>query len=427
MKRKITSVVCAAALAVCAVGFVACDKETPHEHSFSSGWTSDATHHWHTATCEHTDEQGDKALHIFDGDKCIVCEYEKKSGSTEPETPPHDKHTFVNYVYNNDATCSADGTETAKCTGCDETDTRTKVGSRTDHIYVNYQCKFCETLDPNAPIAQGLTFGEVIGENTEVIGYEVTDCSADVADLIIIPSEHDGKPVVGIAECAFDDKDIRTVVIPNTVEYIGITAFRFSGLTSVRIPHSVKSIGVGAFMSCTGLTNIIVPDSVEEIGEGAFACGNYGVSSVLTSLSVEEGNARYAGIGNCIVDTQTKTLVGACGTSVLPTDGSIEKIGAYTFMYCDKLTQITIPNGVTEIAESAFCGCENLSIVYIPKTVAAIADSAFMQCEKLVVEYAGTIEEWHAIRKIVVEDTREEHKVKCTNGETTFFENNPNE
>lgn len=424
MKRKITSVVCAAALAVCAVGFVACDKETPHEHSFSSGWMSDETYHWHAATCEHADVKGDKALHVYDGDKCTVCKYEK----TEGDEPAHDSHTYVNYVYNNDATCEADGTETAKCTGCDETDTRTKVGSRTDHIYENYQCKFCETLDPNAPAAQGLTFGEVFGGDTAVIGYEVTDCTEDIGELVVIPSEHDGKPVVGIGENAFDcEENIRTVVIPNTVKYIGMTAFRLSGLTNVRIPHSVKTIGVGAFMSCTGLTSIIVPDSVEEIGEGAFACGNYGVSSVLTSLSVEEGNARYVGIDNCIIDTQTKTLVGACGTSVLPTDGSIEKIGAYTFMYCDKLTQITIPNGVTEIDGSAFCGCENLSIVYIPKTVAAIADSAFMQCEKLVVEYAGTIEEWHAIRKIVVEDTREEHKVKCTNGETTFFENNSNE
>lgn len=36
-------------------------------------------------------------------------------------------HSFTNYVYNNDAACTTDGTETAKCDRCDETDTRTKA------------------------------------------------------------------------------------------------------------------------------------------------------------------------------------------------------------------------------------------------------------------------------------------------------------
>ena len=40
-------------------------------------------------------------------------------------------HEFVNYIYNNDATTAADGTETAVCEhGCGETDTRTAVGTK---------------------------------------------------------------------------------------------------------------------------------------------------------------------------------------------------------------------------------------------------------------------------------------------------------
>ena len=44
-------------------------------------------------------------------------------------------HSFTNYVYNDDATCEVDGTETAKCDRCDETDTRTKTGSALGHDY----------------------------------------------------------------------------------------------------------------------------------------------------------------------------------------------------------------------------------------------------------------------------------------------------
>ena len=39
-------------------------------------------------------------------------------------------HSFTNYVSNNDATCTANGTETAKCDGCDETNTREVADSK---------------------------------------------------------------------------------------------------------------------------------------------------------------------------------------------------------------------------------------------------------------------------------------------------------
>lgn len=39
-------------------------------------------------------------------------------------------HSFTNYIYNNDATTEADGTETAKCDRCDQTDTRVKPGTK---------------------------------------------------------------------------------------------------------------------------------------------------------------------------------------------------------------------------------------------------------------------------------------------------------
>ena len=56
---------------------------------------------------------------------------------TVEEAPPHE-HTFTNYVSNNDATCTKDGTETAKCEGCEETHTRTAADSKLDHSFVKY-------------------------------------------------------------------------------------------------------------------------------------------------------------------------------------------------------------------------------------------------------------------------------------------------
>ena len=44
-------------------------------------------------------------------------------------------HTFNIYESNGDATCTSDGTMTAKCIYCDETDTKPETGSRLAHSY----------------------------------------------------------------------------------------------------------------------------------------------------------------------------------------------------------------------------------------------------------------------------------------------------
>ena len=52
-------------------------------------------------------------------------------GCNETDTPQ--SHSFTTYSTNNDATCTDDGTETAKCDYCEATDTRTDAGSATGH------------------------------------------------------------------------------------------------------------------------------------------------------------------------------------------------------------------------------------------------------------------------------------------------------
>ena len=44
-------------------------------------------------------------------------------------------HTFGEFVYNNDATCTANGTETATCSVCGTTETRVKAGSMLTHSF----------------------------------------------------------------------------------------------------------------------------------------------------------------------------------------------------------------------------------------------------------------------------------------------------
>lgn len=72
--KKITSLLLIFALTVvCVFAFASCGD---HSHSFGEEWKSDANNHWHEATCEHTNAQGDLAAHTYGSDyKCTVCGY----------------------------------------------------------------------------------------------------------------------------------------------------------------------------------------------------------------------------------------------------------------------------------------------------------------------------------------------------------------
>ena len=72
------------------------------------------------------------------GTEYTVVATDKAGNATIVVVTVYKGHQFVNYVSNNDATCTKDGTETGKCKCCDETDTRTEAGSKIPHKYVTY-------------------------------------------------------------------------------------------------------------------------------------------------------------------------------------------------------------------------------------------------------------------------------------------------
>ena len=92
-------------------------------------------------------------------------------------------HTFENYTYNNDATCTQDGTETAKCVrygqgGCSEEHTRTAEGTKLAHSFQNYvsdgnatctqdgtetaKCANCDATDTKPAIGTKLGHAPVV-------------------------------------------------------------------------------------------------------------------------------------------------------------------------------------------------------------------------------------------------------------------------
>ena len=135
--------------------------------------------------------------------KCVGCEKtdtREKTGTKKP-------HSFINYVSNGDATCTADGTETAKCENCHFTDTRTEKGSKKQHVFKSYvsngdatctangtetaKCETCEKTDTredtDSKLAHSFTDYIPNGDATEEAdGTKTAKCdNCDATDTVI--------------------------------------------------------------------------------------------------------------------------------------------------------------------------------------------------------------------------------------------------
>ena len=84
-----------------------------------------------------------------------------------------------------------------------------------------------------------------------------------------IPSHIQNLPVTHIGERAFQQKQLTSITIPDSVISIGKQAFAVNRLTSVIIPGSLISIGEQAFAGNQLEENVTIPDNIE-IGYNAF-------------------------------------------------------------------------------------------------------------------------------------------------------------
>ena len=103
--------------------------EKPTEHPTQKPTEPATQAHAHSYTATVTKQPTCTA----EGVKTFRC----SCGDSYTETIPAAGHIFGAYVYNNDATEAADGTETAACTICGAKDTRTAAGTKIAHIH-NY-------------------------------------------------------------------------------------------------------------------------------------------------------------------------------------------------------------------------------------------------------------------------------------------------
>ena len=250
------------------------------------------------------------------------------------------------------------------------------------------------------------------------IGYVAFDGCANLTGVTIPNS------VTSIGQYAFRRcSRLTRVTIPDSVTSIGDSAFYCcSGLTSVTIGNSVTSIGGWAFDYCSGLTEVAIPDSVTNIGEHAFAvCTGlkhitigdglrsipevafggstnltsvtigssletipWALTEVLSAINVSPASPYYSSADGILYDkARTRLIRCPLALTAVSVPFGVRVIGAYSFMACQKLSNIALPSTVVNIEEDAFYNCRFASIA-LPDSLSNIGDCAFSSCTNLV-------------------------------------------
>ena len=157
----------------------------------------------------------------------------------------------------------------------------------------------------------------------------------------------------------------KNVTIPNNFTNINDNAFAgCSSLTLVKIPNSITNIGSYAFYGCSGLISVTIPNSVTSIGNQAFWQCSSLTKVTITDIAAwcninfdrEGSNPLYYAKHLYVNDAEITDLV-------IP--NGVTNIGTWAFDGCSGLKSVTIPNSVTSIGEGAFNGCSSLTKVNI--------------------------------------------------------------
>lgn len=255
--------------------------------------------------------------------------------------------------------------------------------------------------------------------------------SADVSGDVVIPSTLGGKIVTAISEGAFfKSTAITSVVIPDTVETIGLYAFAdCTELSSITVGKNVWRIAPFAFDNTPWLAaqteefvtvgdsvliayngtsrTPVLPDSVRHLG-GAFAGsadirsltlgrGVLTISDMALSFCSELAEINF---GLSLVYAGDQAFSGSEKITALVFPDTLRYLGSQATMNCYALKYVYLGKSLTALGSNTFEYAQALRTVFIPKTLKDLRTSHFTDCMSLsIILYEGTEEEFNAVAK----------------------------
>lgn len=207
-----------------------------------------------------------------------------------------------------------------------------------------------------------------------------------------------GDQITQIGRYAFTGTACSTIKFGKNVRSIGERAFlecrNLNG--DLTLPDSVQTIGAGAFQGCEKLSgDLTIPDSVQTIGDSAFEFCT-GLNGTLTlgknlrtigkkafsgcaftgSLTIPEGITEIAN------GTFSSSRSNGMFTGTLTLPSTLKTIGAEAFAYTDFSGELLIPDGVTSIGAHAFKECDGFGgTLSLPDSIKTVGERAFYLCK----------------------------------------------
>ena len=238
---------------------------------------------------------------------------------------------------------------------------------------------------------------------TIVIGDQITQIGRNAFPWTACSTIKFGKNVRSIGERAFNGcRNLNgDLTLPDSVQIVGNNAFsECTGLTgTLTLGSSLQTIGAGAFYDCSFSGNLVIPDSVTSIGRYAFYSRPYLRPETQGTLTLGKnlrtiGKAAFSGcaftgsltIPEGVTEIANGTFSSSrsngmfTGTLTLPS--TLKTIGASAFSYTDFSGELLIPDGVTSIGTHAFKECDGFGgTLSLPDNVKTVGESAFYLCK----------------------------------------------
>lgn len=86
------------------------------------------------------------------------------------------------------------------------------------------------------------------------------------SDTVIIP-----EGITKIEMTAFEYSEAKKIILPNSIKEIGKMAFSSSYLVECNIPEGVINLEMGLFSACLSLTKVYLPNTLKAIGNLVFS------------------------------------------------------------------------------------------------------------------------------------------------------------
>lgn len=218
--------------------------------------------------------------------------------------------------------------------------------------------------------------------------YYVAGIGKETSSDVVIPAVYNGKPVVGVGGKSFkDNKNVESVVIPSSVEWVGVSAFRNCSVLKKVVWNAVSArtdennYNNRVFLGSDNIEEFIVGETVETIPGGLFA---YSGGSKISEITIPSGVKKIAA---CAFSSVNRIKV---NVESLKKWLSVEKYGngaplasSYTLFVGGEEIETAVIDGIVALNEYEFAGCASLKSVEIGEYVESIARTAFADCVNL--------------------------------------------